>query len=92
MADRYNRINCFICDARGAPRIMKRLSADNLDQKQELALGFRHDLRLRFQEIDLESRFCLTCFQLINSQVQLLDDPTCIRLNVLRQHHRSCFV
>lgn len=72
---------------------MKRLSADNLDRKRKLALGFRRDLRLPLQEIEPESRFCFNCFQLINSQIQLLDDPTCIRLNVLRQSYRiNCFI
>ncbi|KYN02792.1 hypothetical protein ALC62_06370 [Cyphomyrmex costatus] len=88
-----NRIRCFICDVAGQPRVMKKLDEDNNENKRQIAIRFRQDLRRPIEELRNESRLCMTCFRLVESEIDMQDDPTCIRLNVLKQSDmRTCLI
>ncbi|EGI66282.1 hypothetical protein G5I_05245 [Acromyrmex echinatior] len=80
-----NRIHCFTCDVAGQPRVMKKLDGDNNENKRQIAIRFRQDLRRPIEELRNESRLCMTCFRLFESEIDMQDDPICIRLNVLKQ-------
>lgn len=64
---------------------MKKLDGDNNENKRQIAIRFRQDLRRPIEELRNESRLCMTCFRLFESEIDMQDDPTCIRLNVLKQ-------
>ena len=91
MANR--NLRCFICDVRGQPRVMKKLDGNENENKRQVAVRFRQDLRMPFEEIRNESRLCATCFRLVVSEIEMEDDRTCVRLNVLKQSDgRSCLI
>lgn len=87
-----NRLNCYVCNARFQPRVMVLIYGEAHAQKREIAVTRRNDLNHPGLEIDANTRICFNCNQSINREIRDLEaDPTCIRLNVLKQtRNRYC--
>lgn len=39
--------------------------------------------------MNLESRLCINCYRTISTEMELRNDPTCVKLNILRQTNRA---
>lgn len=89
-----NRINCFVCNTEGLPRVMRRLILDDDNQRRrEIAARFRHNLQRLQADANELSRVCLNCSVLINREIELENDPSCTLLNILRlAHNNVCFM
>lgn len=87
------RINCFICAFAGTPRVMRRINGIDYNLHREIAIGYRRDLGRPMEDMQVESRLCLNCFLAVQNYIELQNDQTCVRLNILRQTNRAtCLV
>lgn len=80
------RINCFVCNNRFIPRVMRVVL--NFDaEKMVIALRYRNELNNPPIDINNNTRVCINCDELLRTDLANVDDPECIRLRVLK--HKS---
>ena len=87
------RTYCFICNAEAAPNTMAFLNGDQNAQKREIAVRFRENLQRPAADFANDSRVCISCLTILSREVQLENDPTCTKLNVIHSPaNGSCLV
>lgn len=89
-----NRLTCFICDNRGAPRNMFRIYGEERAHICEIAVARRDGFNRAPMIVEANTRICFNCYQSILREIQLIEEnPMSVRLNVLRQtRNNSCFI
>lgn len=63
---------------------MSRLIGEENIAKRVIAIRFRANLGREHAEINENSRVCISCTNLLTTEIQLENDPTCTKLNILR--------
>ena len=78
------RINCFVCNERFNPRVMRIMRNFNNINKTEIAKRFRQELGYPNVDIDENSRVCLNCDELLKKELEAIHDPDFFKLKVIK--------
>lgn len=79
-----NQVQCFVCNLDGAPRTMRTFIDDNQAHNREIAERFRQNLGRPPAAFVADSRICISCFNLVNTEIQEEQNPASTRINVVR--------
>lgn len=96
MAGRPPRIRCFVCDIACHPRNMVRIDGEDNNNilKREIAVTRRDGLNHPPLQIHDQSILCTNCNISITNEIAITEeDPTCLKLNVIKQTaNRRCVI
>ena len=89
---RRNRIHFYVCDLRLEPRVMVLISEELDAQKYLIAVLCRGNINNPPQEIQDNTRICVSCNRSINAEIREVErNEECLRLNVMKQkRHGFC--
>ena len=80
-----NRIPCYICEQTCVMRVMKRINIFQ-QQKIQLCITHREDLKKPPADINVNSRICINCNNILNAAKEDLEhEQDCLRLNILKK-------
>ena len=81
-----NRIRFYAYNSNGHPQQMSGISGDDNEDKCEIAIRKREEVRLLLLGVTVHSSICVNCRNAITNEIRpLVEDPSSLQLDVLTQ-------